>query len=1396
QQSTDNGQQTTPDHSQFTINNSQLIFLPSDWPKIAQEPTHNLTNLNTPNSLAYVIYTSGSTGKSKGVMIEHRNLVNAYFAWADAYDLHTVRSHLQMANFTFDVFSGDLVRALLSGGKLVLCPREWLLAPEKLVALMQEQAVDIAEFVPVVLRHLMQYLAENKLDLSFMRLLACGSDNWYVGEYKKFLRFCGPNTRLINSFGLTEATIDSCYFESDLLNLATEQVVPIGRPFSNMQLYILDSQQQPTPIGVPGELYVGGAGVARGYHNRPKLNAERFVSIAINRNPLANNGQRITDNGQQSTDNSQRTTLYRTGDRARWLPDGNVEFLGRIDHQVKIRGFRIELGEIEAVLKEHSAIRQIAVMPMAATARDKRLVAYAVTNLDDQPTTGALRRFVQERLPDYMVPSAFILLDEMPLLASGKVNRRALPAPDWSQRDLENAYVAPRTPVEEMLAEIWSFVLGVEQPGIHDNFFELGGHSLLATQLVSRIRDGFDIACPLRTIFEAPTIAALAEQVEIAQRTETGTQAPPIEPVSRDQELPLSFAQQRLWFLDQLEPNSPFYNIPEAMRFTGELDMTVLAQSLNEVIRRHESLRTTINTVDGRPFQNIHPELTITIPVVDISHLIEAEREAQATQLAQEEAKRPFSLATGPLLRATLVRLAENDHIILLTVHHIVSDNWSSNVLIQEVAVLYEVFSNGRFSPLPELTIQYADFAHWQRNWLQGDVLDSQLGFWKDQLSSSPALLELPADRPRPAVQTFAGDYLPFTLSAELTHQIKMLCRQEGVTPFMLLLAAFQTLLHRYSGQERINIGSPIANRNRADIEGLIGFFVNTLVFTSDFARTPTFREFLQQVRETALGAYAHQDLPFEMIVDAVQPERNLSHSPLFQAMFVTQNAQQTQQSQQLPDLTIRPVEAHSGTAKFDLTLFMLEDDQFSGAWEFNTDLFDRSTIERMVGHFETLLDGIVADPDQPVATLPILTEPELHQLLVTWNNTDTPIPDHLCVHQLFAAQTAQTPNAVAVRFQTQQLTYAELNAKANQLAHHLQAQGIGPETLVGVCMTRTPDLIVALLGTLKAGGAYIPIDPTYPSERIKFMIEDAQPQVIIADEAISCQLSAISQGNKKQKTENGKQKTTPHSQLTINNSQLIILPSDWPQITHYPVTNPKTEISPDNLAYVIYTSGSTGRPKGAMLEHRGVVNYLTWCQQAYPVDKGNGSPVHSSISFDLTVTSLFAPLVSGQCVHLLPEEVGIELLADALRENDNYSLVKITPAHLELLSQQLSPDQVAGKTHGFIIGGENLLMEKLVFWQQNAPNTVLVNEYGPTETVVGCCIYQVLSDDTGVGSVPIGQPNINTKLYILDNHMQPVPIGVPGELYIGGVQVGRGYLNRPELTKEKFIALPESCEP
>jgi amino acid adenylation domain-containing protein len=1332
----------------------RLVCLDSDWESIAQESEENPLTTTTPENLAYCIYTSGSTGQSKGVMVRHRSLVNAYLAWAEAYQLGTAStSHLQMASFPFDVCAGDLVRALCSGGKLVLCPRELLLAPEKLYALMQQERIDCAEFVPAVLRSLLQYLEETGQSLDFMRVLVAGSDIWYASEYKRCLRLCGPQTRLINSFGLTEATIDSTYFESRQLDSAAEGIVPIGRPFANMQIYLLDGNLQPVPVGVYGEIYVGGVGLARGYHRRAELTAEKFIPNPFSKVPGAR--------------------LYRTGDRARYLPDGNIEFAGRSDDQVKIRGFRIEIGEVEAALGKHPALREAVVAVREDRPGEKRLVAYFVPFEKARLACGELRRFLLEKLPEYMVPSAFVQLETLPLTPNGKIDRRALPAPELSRRELEEDYVAPRTPVEEMLAGIWSRVLSLDQISVFDNFFVIGGHSLLAAQVNSRLRDAFQIELPLRNLFEFPTIASLAERVELAMASRNGLVVPPIRPVPREQAIPLSFAQERLWFLDQLNPGSPSYNIPEAYRLVGPLKLAALEQSLNEIVRRHESLRTTFAWGDEHPVQIIAPELNLSLPVVDLSSLPEAEREVAVEHLAAEEARRPFDLARGPLLRTTVLRLSEEEHVVLLTIHHIISDDWSTFVYLREMAILYEAFAAGQKSPLPPLAIQYADFAHWQRQWLQGEVLEAQLAYWKQQLSGSPLVLELPTDHPRPAVQSSRGANCSFTLPEALSSAIKELSNQEGATLFMTLLAAFQTLLYRYTGQDEINVGTPVTNRTRSELEGLIGFFANTLVMRAELSGEPSFRELLKRVREVALGAYAHQDLPFEKLVYELQPERDLSRSPLFQVMFVMQNIPRQAPQLGRQELSISSLKVDGGISKFDLTLFMREAGrQLSGTLNYNTDLFDESTIVRMLGHFQNLLQAVVANPDCRIAHLPLLSEVEKRQLLVEWSGArDLAFPG-LCIHELFEAQVERTPDAVAVVYEDKQLSYRELNRRANQLAHHLRRLGVGPEVLVGVCMERSLEMLLGLLGTLKAGGAYLPLDPTYPGERLAFMLEDAKVAVLLTQQRLLDSLRISSE---------------------VCQPVALCLDADWERLAQESKEDPESEVEAANLAYVIYTSGSTGRPKGTLITHRGLTNYLNWCLAAYPLKEGRGSVVHSTIAFDATITALFSPLLAGRAVRLLPERIDLEVLSETLLGEGDHSLIKITPAHLDLLRQQLPPEKAYGLTKAFVIGGENLLGEQIRFWQEHAPETHLFNEYGPTEAVVGCVVYDAPSSERFPGSVPIGRPIPNAEVYVLDCNLHPVPIGVRGELYLGGVGVARGYLGRPELTAERFIPHPFS---
>ncbi|MCD4691423.1 MAG: amino acid adenylation domain-containing protein, partial [Calditrichales bacterium] len=850
---------------------NQVLNLDEKWDEITVKADSNPDSEVVQENLVYLIYTSGSTGKSKGTMVRHSSLVNAYLAWAKVYELRgKAKSHLQMASFSFDVFSGDWTRALCSGGKLVLATREILLEADQLYNLMINEQIDTAEFVPAVLRNLIQYLEKNEKNLNFMYNLIAGSDVWYIDEYNKFRKFCGLETRLINSYGLTEATIDSTFFEADSINLPPERLVPIGRPFDNMTVYILDNYFEPVPASVRGELFLGGDGLGRGYLNRPDLTAEKFIPNPFSDEP----GER----------------LYRTGDQGRYLPNGSVEFLGRADNQVKLRGFRIELGEIETALNKHDFIKENVVAVHESKDGDKRLAAFVVPKNSTIPGVNELRSFLKTHLPDYMLPSIFVTIERIPVSATGKIDRKALVVPDDLQMKSTEEFIAPRTPTEEMVANIFSEVLNIKLVGAADNFFELGGHSLIATQVISRIRDHLNIELPLRDLFQTPTVEKLAETIEKALLQKDGVEPLPIVVVPRDQDLALSFAQQRLWFLDQLEPESSMYNIPSAFRLRGPLDISSFERTITEITKRHEILRTTIVTVNGKPQQVISQNLPLTTPLIDLSKMEKDLQDEEVKRLAMEEANRPFKLNLGPLMRVTLLRLDDNDHAALVTMHHIISDGWSMGILMQEVSIIYEAFSKNRPSPLPALSIQYVDYAAWQRQLLQGEIYNKQLDYWRKQLADISPRLDLPTDHPRPAVQTYKGDHISFSLSKDLTAAIKDLGKGNGVTIFMTLLAAFQTLLYRYSNQDDISVGTPIAGRNRVETEGLIGFFINTLVLRTDFCGNLSFSEILQQVRKTALGAYAHQDLPFEKLVDEIQPERDISHSPLFQTMFVLQN--------------------------------------------------------------------------------------------------------------------------------------------------------------------------------------------------------------------------------------------------------------------------------------------------------------------------------------------------------------------------------------------------------------------------------------------------------------------------------------------------------------------------
>ncbi|BAB74343.1 non-ribosomal peptide synthetase [Anabaena sp. FACHB-709] len=1271
--------------------------------------TDKTNDLSHPNQLAYLIYTSGSTGTPKGVQILHRSLSNFLTAMSKAPGLTAEDNLLAVTTLAFDIAALEIFLPLIVGACLVLVEREVTLDGERLAQAIAQHQITFMQATPATWRLLLASGWEGKQDLKIL----CGGealDNTLAQQ----LLSC--TQEVWNLYGPTETTIWSA-----AQKLSIDEPVTIGHPIANTQFYVLDEHLQPVPIGVPGELYIGGAGVAKGYWQRPDLTAERFLN------------QQSTVNSQQSTVN----TLYKTGDRVRYLPDGKLEYLGRLDYQVKIRGFRIELGEIEAVLAQHPQISQAVVSVQEDEPGEQRLVAYIVPNSQDVGSND-LQQFLANKLPKYMIPGVFVTLTALPLTPNGKVDRKALPTPNTQSQVNET----PRTPTEEVLASIWAMVLGVESVGIEDNFFDLGGHSLLATRLISQVRQVFGVELPLRNLFESPKIADLARVIEHSHH-----EINPILPIARTGNLPLSFAQQRFWILAQLEPDSPFYNIPLAVQIRGDIHLDSLQRSFTEVVRRQEILRSHFLNVDGQPVLRIADVCDVNIPVIDLQGLPEFEQQQQVQELARTQAQQPFDLA-GLLWRVRLVKLGEGNQVLLLTLHHIIADAWSVGLLVREISRAFAERPAGKAQRRrEEERIQYVDFAFWQREWLRGRVLEEHLEYWRGQLESAPVMLELPTDYPRPAVQSFRGAVYGFGLSAELTQGLQGLSRRYHSTLFMTLLAVWNVLLYRYSGDDDIVVGSPIANRNRVETEGLIGCFANTLALRTDLSANPSFADLLSRVRATALGAYAHQDLPFEQLVDVLQPVRSLSHSPLFQVMLVLQNLP-------LPELDMggiewQVIEADSGTAKFDLTWFVSETAQgLSCKLEYNTDLFAATTIERLAGHLETLLQAVVLNPEQHINELPLLTTVEQQQL-AQWNATQRQYPQQ-CLHELFEAQVRQTPEKIAVIWGEKQLTYQELNTKANQLACHLQSLGVQPETPVGICVDRSLDMIIGLLAILKADGAYVPLDPTYPEARLAFIIEDSQMQVLL----------------------------TQQKQLTkLPQLQIPIISLDTPiPSPQSPVPSPQ---SPTNLAYIIYTSGTTGIPKGVAITHQSPVTLMYWAREIYTRAELTGVLASTSICFDLSIFEIFVPLSWGGCVILADNALQLPELPAAAQ----VTLINTVPSAAREL---LRLNGIAATVQTVNLAGEPLpksLVDEL--YQQSTIERVY-NLYGPSEDTTYST--HALIPRNSQQAPTIGQPIANTQVYILDQNLQPVPVGIPGEIYLSGAGLARGYWKRPKLTDERFI--------
>ena len=1297
----------------------------------------------SPESMAYYIYTSGSTGQPKGVRVTHRGLVNSTLA-RTTYYAQAPKNFLLLSSFAFDSSLAGIFWTLATGGTLVLAPDQSRWDLNGLPSLIAKHGVSHLLCVPSLYKAILETGTREELASLQVAIVAgepCPND--LVSQH--FAQI--PHAELHNEYGPTEATVWSSAYKCEAS--ASVVRVPIGRPIANTQLYVLDSRMQAVPVGVRGELYVGGVGVSAGYLDRPNLNAQKFVP-----NPF-----------------HPAEKVYRTGDVVRYLSDGNLDWLGRADGQIKLRGFRIELGEIESELSAHPLIRRALVQIREVQPGNQQLVAYVIAG-NDKPTVESLREHLAVRLPAYAIPSSFVFLDAMPELPNGKVDLRRLPAPDAAS-ETKTGPLSPRTPAQEVVAGIWAQVLQRDRIGIRDDFFALGGHSLLAAKVISRIASALGVELPLRAIFERPTVEGLAALIESSRADRSASLMRPIGKVSRDTDPPLSFAQERLWFLYQLEPENPLYNVPCAIRIGGPLDVRALEQSINEIIRRHESLRTRFAVSGAQPVQVIVPTLTIPMPVRDLEELPLAEREAEAARLAGEEARRSFNLGAGPLVRASVLRLAPEQHVLLLNIHHIASDETSRDIIQRELVSLYEAFAQGKPSPLPELKTQYADYAAWQRGWLQNGSLERELAHWRSRLEDAPAVLELPTDHSRPAVQSFRGGNESLELDPAVAAALKTLSQREGATLFMTLLAAFNVLLARYSGQQDIVVGAPFTNRQRAEVEGLIGFFVNTVPLRSDLSGNPSFQELLQRVKTTALDAYDHRELPFEKLVEELRPKRNLGYNPLFQVLFAVQN--DAPSTEQVAGITLHLEDVNTGTAKFDLTCTCSPTDAgFTTSFEYNTDLFESATIRRMMDSFHSILEAVASDPQQRISALPLLSAKERQKVLLEWNATDAAYPHEKCVHQLVEGQAAQRPVAVAVVRGQERVSYAELNSRANQLAHYLRKRGIRPDVPVGICLESSPELAVALLAVMKAGGACLPLDPAYPKDRLQWMLEDSRAPLLLSREGLV-------------------------PELVSAQAERICMLSVRAALNQESIENPEPITVPENLAYVIYTSGSTGKPKGVMLTHGGLVNYISGAISLYDLTPNDRVLQFSSISFDIAIEEIFPTWSVGGTLVLRSGSFSVaggEFLRFAREQK--LTFVPLATSYWHELVHELSESgaTLPESLRLVAVGGEKTQIEALETWRKLAGGRVRwMNAYGPTETCVIVTACEPSATEALPATLSIGRPLQNVKIYILDRNLQPVPVGVPGELHIGGPGVARGYLNQPELTAEKFVRDPFSSQ-
>ncbi|MTI47956.1 MAG: amino acid adenylation domain-containing protein [Firmicutes bacterium] len=1327
----------------------EIACIDSDKAIILEESKENLPITEDSDGQAYVIYTSGSTGNPKGVQISHRNLVNFLSSMKIEPGITDKDTLLAVTSFSFDISGLEMYLPLITGAKLVLASSDIVADSTKLAEYIEECEATVMQATPVTWRMLLDVGWKNKRDMKIL----CGGEALSANLAKELAHI---STEIWNLYGPTETTIWSSIYR---VKEITTNKVPIGKPIDNTKMYILDENMNPVPTGVIGELYISGEGVSiKGYLNREELTRERFMV-----DPFSNDGLR----------------MYRTGDLARYLPDGNIEFLNRVDNQVKVRGFRIELGEIESTLVQCPEIKEAIVIAKENSYGIKDLVAYVFFQRDKMLTTGEMHEYLKTKLPEYMIPSWFIILDKIPLTLNGKIDKKSLPDPENTYLNSSEEYVAPRNEIEVGVSKIWGELLGIEHIGIDDNLFHMGGHSLIATQLVSRIRQLYQIEFPLNIVFEHPTIRAIANYIENCD--EDIITIPDIERISRDEELPLSFSQERVWFIEQLNKDVMAYNFQSTLRIEGALDTGLLEKSLTEVIRRQEVYRTTFPSIDGRPYQLIHEPYSVNLPVIDITEVPKNQQRRVADEIIHEEIAKQFDLTKLPLARWVVIRLGINDHILLHIEHHTLHDGWSFRVFLRDLLKIYSAYKDGKESPLPELDIQFVDFSVWQRKLMSGERRDRQLEYWVNKLKGAKGVLEIPTDRPRPVAQTFKGAVARRVIPKKLCRDIRSLCREQGVTLFMVLMAAYNSLLYRYTSQEDIVVGSGIANRRTKETEKLYGMIVNNIAFRTDFTDNPTFRDILYSIRDQAIEAYENQDIPYDQVVDALHLERNMNMNPLFQVMFSFHDTRVSDFNSHGLNIELTEV-ISNGSAKFDMNVIVAphseipeamrkgkDEEELTLLWEYNSDLFNESTIECMIEHWINILKEVVNHIDVNVGFIDILSENEKHKIIEEWNETAADYPKDKYLNDLFEEQAISTPNFEAVVYGDEYLTYAELNEKANRLAHHLVELGVKPDVPVGICVERSLEMVVALMGVLKAGGAYVPIDTDIPIARKHQILKDAEAPVCISQKRLKSHLPT--------------------------DAAIHFVYIDSHDLSHYPTTSPKIELQQDNLISIYYTSGSTGKPKGVCSTHVGWLNRMIWMQDNYQLQEGETVLQKTTLTFDDSAVEIFWPLIVGGRIAMMEPEEHKDPQA-IIRDAGRYEAVvlQFVPSMLSLFIESITTEdkKKLNKLRHVISSGEALYPDLVRIFGEKLDNVSLNNQWGATEVSIDSTVYTCTSNDTKKNSiVSIGRPISNNKVYILDEHLQPVPIGVYGDLYLSGVGIALGYLNRLDLTRKAFIENP-----